>query len=151
MQRMHSLGPSVGLDRFHFHAAIGASAHAALLRFNDTRQYPDLTIRQRVSDTYNPSTGTGVFQLSNVHIPAHASRTTPTSGFVESRRRRPPTTSGRKDAHRSRHFANGNLVNSPLNSFQVYGTVGVGGQTYTGLLLSGTPTAFVHRTEAARG
>src|SRR5207237_812666 len=35
---------------------------------------------------------------------------------------------------------------SPLNSFQVYGTVVVGGQTYTGLLLSGTPTAFGSQT-----
>ncbi len=42
--------------------------------------------------------------------------------------------------------SNGKLVASPLNSFQIYGTVVIGDQTYTGLLLSGTPTAFGSQT-----
>jgi hypothetical protein len=145
MHRMHRLGLSVGLIVL-FHAAIGTSASAALLRPNDTRQYPDLTAFANgyQTYTYNPSTGTGVFQLSNVPF-LLTSGTTPTGGFVES------DVTATADNLRSQTLtavvdANGNLVNSPLNSFQVYGTVSVGGQTYTGLLLSGTPTAFGSQT-----
>ena len=145
MHRMHSLGLSVGLIVL-IYAAIGASASASLLRPNDTREFPDLTAFANgyQTYTYNPSTGTGVFQLSNVPF-LLTSGTTPTGGFVES------DVTATADNLRSQTLtavvdANGNLVNSPLNSFQVYGTVTVGGQTYTGLLLSGTPTAFGSQT-----
>jgi len=37
---------------------------------------------------------------------------------------------------------NGRLVQSPLNKFEIRGTVVIGDRTYEGLLLEGTPTAF---------
>jgi hypothetical protein len=37
---------------------------------------------------------------------------------------------------------NGQVVNSPTNTYSLYGTVVVGSQTFSGLLLQATPTAF---------
>ncbi len=37
---------------------------------------------------------------------------------------------------------NGHLVDDPENSYTLYGTVVLGGQTFSGLLLEGKPTAF---------
>jgi hypothetical protein len=37
---------------------------------------------------------------------------------------------------------NGNLVGGANNTYSLYGSVVVGGQTYNGLLLQGTPTSF---------
>ena len=37
---------------------------------------------------------------------------------------------------------NGHLVDDPENSYALYGTVVLGGQTFSGLLLEGKPTAF---------
>jgi hypothetical protein len=145
MHRMHRLGLIAGLILL-FHAHYGTTASASLLRPNDTREYPDITAFANgyQSYTYNPATHTGVFQLSNVPF-LLTSGTTPSGGFVESdvtataANLRSQTLTAVLDS-------NGNLVNSPLNSFQVYGTVIVGGQTYTGLLLSATPTAFGSQT-----
>jgi hypothetical protein len=142
MQRMHSLGLKAAL----IYAGIATSSHAALLRPNDTREYPDITAFANgyQTYTYNPTTQTGVFQLSNVPFlltsgqnsdgSFNQSNVTPTSNNIQSQ-----TITAVLDA-------NGNLVASPLNSFQIFGTVVIGDQTYTGLLLSGTPTAFGSQT-----
>jgi hypothetical protein len=145
MQRMHHLGLIAG-STLLIHALVGSTASAALLRPNDTREYPDVTAFANgyQSYTYNPQTQTGVFQLSNVPF-LLTSGTTANGGFVES------NIGATTDNLQSQTLTavldqNGNLVSSPLNSFQVYGTVVIGGQTYTGLLLSGTPTAFGSQT-----
>ena len=63
-----------------------------------------------------------------------------TSDGTSSSRASPrPTTTKIQTVTRS-STPSGHLVNSPLNSFQIYGKVMVDGQTYTGLLLQGTPT-----------
>ena len=117
-----------------------------MLRPNDAREFPDITAFANGYQTYsyNPATQTGVFQLSNVPF-LLTSATTATGGFVES------NVTVTAESLRSQTLtavldSQGRLVNSPLNSFQVYGTVSVDGQTYTGLLLSGTPTAFGSQT-----
>lgn len=145
MQRMHSLGLRAALTAFFF-AGLATSSRAALLRPNDTREYPDITAFANgyQTYTYNPATQTGVFQLSNVPFLLTSSQNadgsftqsniTPTSTNIQSE-----TITAVLDSH-------GNLVASPLNTFQVYGTVVIGNQTYTGLLLSGTPTAFGSQT-----
>jgi hypothetical protein len=145
MQRMHRLGLRAVLTALLF-AAFATSSPAALLRPKDTREYPDITAFANGYQTYSydPSTRTGVFQLANVPF-LLTNGTTSTGGFIES------NVTSTSDNLRSQTVtavldSNGNLVSSPLNSFQIFGTVVVGGQTYTGLLLSGTPTAFGSQT-----
>src|ERR1700727_469568 len=67
MQRMHSLGLKAALIS-SIHAGLSTSSTAALLRPNDSRDYPDITAFANgyQTYTYNPTTQTGVFQLSNV-------------------------------------------------------------------------------------
>jgi hypothetical protein len=141
MHRMHRLGLQAGLTALIF-AGFATSAPAALLRPNDTREYPDISAFANgyQTYTYNPATQTGVFQLSNVPFLLTNGQTA-SGGFLES------TVTATADNMQSQKItavldSNGNLVASPLNSFQIYGTVVVGGTTYTGLLLTGTPTAF---------
>ena len=146
MQRMHHLSLRFGLTVVFLSALACSSADAALLRPNDTREYPDITAFANgyQNYSYNASTQTGVFQLSNVPF-LLTSGTTTSGGFNES------SITSTSDNQQTQTLTavldkNGNLVSSPLNSFQVYGTVVIGGQTYTGLLLSGTPTAFGSQT-----
>jgi hypothetical protein len=141
MQRMHSLGLKAALTALIF-AGLATSSPAALLRPNDSREYPDITAFANgyQTYTYDPASQTGVFQISNVPFlltsgqnsdgTFNQSNVTPTADNIQSQ-----TLTAVLDSH-------GNLVASPLNSFQVYGTVVIGDQTYTGLLLSGTPSAF---------
>jgi hypothetical protein len=145
MQRMHRLSLIAGLTAL-FVVTHASSSDAALLRPNDTREYPDITAFANgyQTYTYDPKSQTGVFQLSNVPF-LLTSGTTASGGFVES------NINATSDNIQSQTLTavldkNGNLISSPLNSFQVYGTVVIGGQTYTGLLLSGTPTAFGSQT-----
>jgi hypothetical protein len=145
MQRMHRIGLNAALTALVY-AGLATSSPAALLRPNDTREYPDISAFANgyQTYTYNPATQTGVFQILNVPFlltngqnsdsTFNQSNVTPTSDNKQSQ-----TLTVVLDA-------NGNLVASPLNSFTVYGTVTVGDQTYTGLLLSGTPTAFGSQT-----
>jgi hypothetical protein len=145
MQRMHSLGLKAALIAL-IYAGLATSSPAALLRPDDTREYPDITAFANgyQTYTYNPATQTGVFQLSNVPFlltngqnpdgSFNQSNVTPTSANIQS------------ESITAVLDSNGNLVASPLNSFSIYGTVVIGDQTYTGLLLSGTPTAFGSQT-----
>lgn len=145
MQRMHRLSLTAGMTAL-LCAAFASTTQAALLRPNDTREYPDITAFANGYQSYNydAKSQTGVFQLSNVPF-LLTNGTTAGGGFVES-------SIGATSSHLQTETLtavldkNGNLVSSPLNSFQVYGTVVIGGQTYTGLLLSGTPTAFGSQT-----
>ncbi len=145
MQRMHSFALKFGLTALII-AAVAPSAPAALLRPNDTREYPDVTAFANGSQSYvyNQSSQTGVFTLSNVPF-LLTSGTTPGGGFVES-----PVTANADNSLSEKVTAvldsNGNLVNSSRNSFQIVGTVVIDGQSYSGVLLSGTPTAFGSQT-----
>jgi hypothetical protein len=64
MQRMHRPALIAGLTLLAF----AASAPAALIRPNDTREYPDISsfANGYQNYTYDPASGTGVFRLSNV-------------------------------------------------------------------------------------
>jgi hypothetical protein len=145
MQRMHRLSLTAGLTVL-FCSTIASTSSAALLRPNDTRQYPDITAFANgyQTYTYDQKSQTGVFQLSNAPF-LLTSGTTSSGGFIES-----PINATSDNIQSETLTAvldkDGNLVSSPKNSFQVYGTVVIGGQTYTGLLLSGTPTAFGSQT-----
>ena len=143
MHRMHRLGSNAVLAAL-IYAGFATPAPAALLRPNDTRAYPDITAFANgyQTYTYNPTTQTGTFQLSNVPF-LLTNGQNPDGSFIESNVT--PTTDGSAQRTQSLTMvldSNGNLVAGPTNSYQMYGTVTVGNQTYTGLLLSGTPTAF---------
>jgi hypothetical protein len=143
---MHRLGLKAALTALVYAGLATSASHAALLRPNDTREYPDITAFANgyQTYTYDPSSQTGVFKITNVPFlltsgqnadgSFNQSNITSTSDNIQSQ-----TLTAVLDS-------NGNLVASPLNSFQIYGTVVIGDQTYTGLLLSGTPTAFGSQT-----
>ena len=143
MHRMHRLGLKAALTAL-IYAGIATSAPAALLRPNDAREYPDITAFANGYQAYkyDPASKTGTFQLSNVPFLLTNGQDAGGS-FIESNVT--PTTDTaalRTQSLTAVLDSGGNLVASPLNSYQMYGTVTVGDKTYTGLLLSGTPTAF---------
>ena len=144
MHRMH---------RFVFAASViastlglGSTASADLLRPKDTREFPDLTAFANgyQTYTYDAASKTGVFQLANV--PFLLTQAKNSDGTFNQ------TDVGKTDDGIQSQVVtavldqDGHLVDSAQNSFQVYGKVVLGGQTYSGLLLQGTPTAFGSQT-----
>lgn len=144
MQRMHR-SFVVGVFALSL-AAFSPAASADLLRPKDTREFPDLTAFANGYQTYSydSASRTGTFQLANVPFLLTQGKNTDGS-FNE-------TNIGKTDDGIQTQKitavldANGKLVDSPLNTFQVYGKVVLDGQTYSGLLLQGTPTAFGSQT-----
>ena len=126
--------------------AFGSTASADLLRPKDNREFPDLTAFANgyQNYTYDAASKTGVFQLSNV--PFLLTQAKNSDGTFDETQ-----VSKTDDGIQSQTVtavldSNGHLVESPLNTFQVYGKVVLGGQTYSGLLLQGTPTGFGSQT-----
>ncbi len=145
MQRMHRSLVVAGAFALIV-TALGQSASADLLRPKDTREFPDLTAFANGYQTYSydPSSQTGLFQLTNVPFLATQGKNSDGS-FNEA------PVSKTDDGIQSQKVtavldSTGHLVDSPLNTFQVYGKVVLDGQTYSGLLLQGTPTGFGSQT-----
>ena len=143
MQRMHR--PLVAACALTL-VVLSGSASADLLRPKDAREFPDLTAFANGYQTYSYDAGskTGVFQLTNVPFLLTQAKNSDGS-FNEA------NVGKTDDGVLSQKVtavldANGKLVDSPLNTFQVYGKVVLDGQTYSGLLLQGTPTAFGSQT-----
>jgi len=140
MPRMHRFAIALIVS------ALNQSASADLLRPKDTQEYPELTAFANgyQNYSYDPNAKVGVFQLSNV--PFLLTQGINTDGsFNQS------NVTKSDDGIQSQKVtavldSNGHLVDSPLNTFQVYGKVVLDGQTYSGLLLQGTPTAFGSQT-----
>ena len=144
MHRMHRFALLASV--FVAVAATGPAASADLLRPKDTTQYPELASFANGYQTYkyDPTTQLGVFQLSNVPFLVTQGQNSDGS-FNEANVGR--TDSGIQTQTVTAVLdSQGNLVDSPLNTFQVYGKVVLDGQTYSGLLLQGTPTAFGSQT-----
>ncbi len=145
MHRMHCLVVAASVFALSL-TAFSPSASADLLRPKDTREFPDLTAFANGYQVYNydAATKTGVFQLANVPFLLTQGKNTDGS-FQEN------TVTKTDDGIQKQQMtavldSNGKLVDSPLNTFQVFGKVVLDGQTYTGLLLQGTPTAFGSQT-----
>ncbi len=145
MQRMHRFFVVVSTVALTC-VALTQTASADLLRPKDTRDFPDLTAFANGYQTYSydPGSKTGLFQLANVPFLLTQGKNTDGS-FNET------NVSKSDDGIQAQKVtavldANGHLVDSPLNTFQVYGKVVLDGQTYSGLLLQGTPTAFGSQT-----
>jgi len=145
MQRMHRFVLAASVFALTL-SACGSSATADLLRPKDNQEFPDLTAFANGYQTYSydPGSKTGLFQLTNVPFLLTQGKNSDGS-FQETNVTRSD------DGIQSQKVtavldANGKLVDSPLNTFQVYGKVVLGGQTYSGLLLQGTPTGFGSQT-----
>jgi hypothetical protein len=139
MFRMRRLVALAGLALLGSAAWGAGSASAALIKPNAGRAYPDIAadINGKVNYTYNSSTETGVFHVTNTPylIAGGASSSAEFAVTVDS-------TGVRQQVINVALDKGGNLVTSDANSYALYGTIQADGQTYTGLLLQGTPTAF---------
>ncbi len=115
------------------------STTAALIKPEAGRAYPDIAadINGTVSYTYNGSTETGLFQVTNTPYLMAGGPTSALEFAVN------PDASGLRQQMLSLNLdKTGALIAGPTNTYALYGSIVSGGETYTGLLLSGTPTAF---------
>ncbi len=141
MHRMHRLALIAGSTALLL-GALAPSASADLLRPKDTREFPDITAYANGYQTYNfdRAKQTGTFQLANAPFLLTTGKTTD-GGFNQADVVATPE-GVRAQTLTAVLDSTGHLVDSPLNTFQIYGKVVVAGTTYSGLLLQGTPTAF---------
>lgn len=138
MHRMRRLVVWAGLALGSL-SVLNVSASAALIKPDAGRAYPDIAadINGTVSYTYNPSTQTGNFHVTNTPY-LIAGGSSATSEFAIN-----PNSDGiRQQIVNLNLDQNGNLITGSSNTYALYGTVTAGGQTFTGLLLQGTPTTF---------
>jgi hypothetical protein len=126
--------------------AFGVQAPAELIRPKAGRAYPDIAadINGVQTYTYNPATQTGTFQVTNTpYLLAHGPSNSGESQI------QPNDDGTRRQVVSLRLDRNGQLVDDPGNSYALYGTVVLGGRTFSGLLLEGKPTAFGAVTPAS--
>lgn len=139
MHRMRRLVALVGLALVGSPLLAG-SASAALIKPDAGRAYPDIAadINGVVNYTYNGSTGTGNFHVTNTpYLIAGGPTSSQEFGIV------PNSSDGiRQQIINVTLDKNGNLLGGSQNTYNLYGTIVADGQTFSGLLLSGTPTAF---------
>ncbi len=139
MHRMQRLFVVVGLALASTSLA-APRASAALLRPEAGRAYPDIAadINGTVNYTYNADTDRGVFHVKNTpYLIAGGSTSDAEFSIV------PNSSTGiRSQEIRIALDQNGQIVADPGNSYELYGTITADGQTFSGLLLKGIPTAF---------
>jgi hypothetical protein len=147
MHRMRNFIAKAGLTLF-FTAFLSSPAAAELIRQPAGQVYPDIAgaITGTQHFTYDPATRTGQFQASNTpYLLMLGSRVADECNIL-------PNPDGvRSQVLNLTLDRHGRLLNSPSNTFALYGTVVVGGQTFQGLLLQGTPTAFGAQGRGAPG
>ncbi len=140
MQRICSNSKKIALALLL--AAAGGLAPFArgdLIRSNPARSFPDIAgdIVGTQTYTYDPATQTGVFQVVNApHLISLGP--SPKDMF----QMLPEHDGTLTQSLQMKLDRNGKLINSPANTFEIRGTVVIGDQTYQGVLLKGTPTAF---------
>jgi hypothetical protein len=138
MHRMRGLFAMAG---FTLSCVFGSmtQAPAELIRPKASRAYPDIAadINGVQTYTYDPSTQTGTFQV--VNTPYLLAQGPSNAGESQIQ---PNDDGTRRQVVSLQLDRNGRLIDDPANSYALYGTVVLGGQTFTGLLLEGKPTAF---------
>ncbi len=142
MQWMCKISTRVGMVVFVLLGTVGdlmSQARGDLIRSSPSRSFPDIAgdIVGAQTYTYDPVTQTGMFQVENA--PHLISLGPSVKDMVAILPEQDGTLSQSLRMKLDRH---GRLVDSPSNKFQIRGTVVIGEQTYQGLLLEGTPTAF---------
>jgi hypothetical protein len=140
MQRMHRVSPRMGLLlAVILLAGSRQTAHADLIRAAPGRSFPDIAGDIGGSQTYvyDPATRTGTFEL--VNSPHLISLGPSVKDLIPLQ----PNSDGTLyQSLKLKLDQKGRLVNSPLNKFEIRGTVTINDKPYDGLLLEGTPTAF---------
>ncbi len=119
---------------------LAGSASADLIKPNANRTYPDVSadINGVVNYTWNGSTGTGNFHLTNTPYLIATGNTSADEFAIQ-----PNSSDGiRQQVLNVNLDGNGNIIPGSQNSYALYGTAVISGQTFSGLLLSGTPTKF---------
>jgi hypothetical protein len=90
-----------------------------------------------VDYAYNAQTGLGVLRMTNVPYMVASGTNAATEYAVSA------DAAGLLRQSLSLVLAaDGTIVDDPLNSYEVYGSIEAGGRTFDGLLLKGTPVAF---------
>ena len=120
-------------------SGLAGPASADLIRKSAERAYPDIAadINGSVSYSYETVSGSGTFHLTNSPYLLAGGPTAAEEYAVS------PTSDGtRRQVLNVALDRDGKLVADQDNSYALYGTITAGGQTYSGLLLQGTPTAF---------
>ncbi len=132
-----------------FLTLIGAwwPARGDLIRPKSSRNYPDIAgdVVGSQTYTYDPSTKTGMFQVTNS---PQLIALGPTGGDMM--KVSPDHEGTLSQTLQLTLNQNGQLINTPDNRFQLYGSVVIGNQVYQGLLLEGTPTAFGVQSETRK-
>lgn len=115
------------------------SASAALIKPAAGRAYPDIAgdINGVVQYTYSAANGSGNFHVTNTpYLIAGGPTSAQEYGIV-------PNENGvRQQIINLTLDKDGNLIAGPSNTYALYGTITAEGQTYSGLLLTGTPKSF---------
>ncbi len=140
MQRMLSVSARMGLGLILF-LLVGSrqAALADLIRAAPGRTFPDIAGDIGGSQTYvfDPATQTGTFALSNA--PHLISLGPSGKDLIPMQPDRDGTLYQTLELKLDR---SGRLIDSPLNRFEIHGTVIINERVYEGVLLEGTPTAF---------
>jgi hypothetical protein len=135
MERMHRHVFALGLSLAAI-ALMATDSRAALLHPNDTSQFPDAS-GGFVSGTLAYNASTGMFSMQNTPY-ALALGTSAASQFDIS-----ATPGGlRSETLSVKLNPDGSVNQAGSNTFNLFGQVTINGTTYSGLLLSGTPTAM---------
>jgi hypothetical protein len=138
---------TAGLALIAFALLIASPARGDLLHPpSGGSSYPDIegAMNGSQSYTFNSATQTGVFQYSDTPFALLLGPKSSDEYDIQ------PNSNGTRAQTLSLVLnQNGQVVNSPTNTYSLYGTVVVGGQTFNGLLLQATPTAFGSQSGSA--
>jgi len=122
-----------------FLAVCHTQVRGDLIRSNPARSFPGIAgdIVGVQTYRYDPDTQTGTFEVVNA---PHLVTLGPSAKDMF--RMLPELDGTLTQSLQMKLDRNGRLVESPLNKFEIRGVVVIGGKTYDGVLLRGTPTAF---------
>jgi hypothetical protein len=140
MQSMCGVCARIGLlFPLYLLAGFLPSANGDLIRAAPGRTFPDIAGDVGGSQTYvyDPATQTGTFAL--VNAPHLISLGPSVKDLIPLQPDRQGTL---YQALRLKLDRSGRLIDSPLNKFEIRGTVIINDQIYEGVLLAGKPTAF---------
>ena len=139
MHRMRFFFALVGLPLALTAAPTGRQARADLIQTNAPRLYPEIASDDdgSLSYAYNSTSKTGDLHLANTPLMLAAGPAVADEVAIT-----PKSDGTRSQVLDVTLDSAGKLVTSASNTYELYGTIVAGGQTYTGLLLKGVPTAF---------
>jgi hypothetical protein len=139
MHRMLRFAIPIALSLLYLVAAT-TQASASLLRPNAGRAYPDIAgdINGSVTYSFNPVTQTGLFSVRNTPYLLAGGSTADQEYLVQAN----SDTGIRSQELKLTLDPTGQLVASSDNMYELWGTIVADGQTFSGLLLKGTPTGF---------